>query len=143
MKQYDQGKLYTNSINRMTFDRFLIIWIMSIHLLISLTDQEKLNFQFKKNKVFIQHCRASRENACSRAVARNQKWGVQNYWAIGLGPGQSPCRGARGAINKFPKKSKIKILFNKNELFYKGNSFVLFFKRGVHMHLWHPRWLRP
>ena len=38
-------------------------------------------------------------------------------------------------MNKFPQKSKIKIMFNKNELFYKGN-FLL--KRGVHMHLWHP-----
>ena len=37
----------------------------------------------------------------------------------------------------FPKKSKIKILFNKNELFYKGNSWVIFWfcfflKGGAH-----------
>ena len=36
------------------------------------------------------------------------------------------------------------ILWCENELFYKGKKiFLFFFKRGVHMHLWHPPWLRP
>ena len=49
-----------------------------------------------------------------------------------LGEGSWGALGFKHLINKFPKKSKIKILF----------IHVVFFFKKVHMHLWHP-WLRP